>query len=226
MTNYIPSIDPANNGTLAGSVLFAFQKLMQNVQGMLPAQVIDYDRLLNRVSVQIMISLVTTDGTIIPRPQIASLPVFVIGGGGYTLSFPLNTGDLGWIQANDRDISLFLQSYNQSAPNTERIKNFADSVFIPDVMRSYNVTNNSANNKYVLLQSTSGKSSIMMGINPTSGLNEINLVADVINLIPNSVSGYVNVYGNLAVTGTVGNTVGAFTPTPSPPSPVTPNPPG
>lgn len=132
-----PDIDPANNDSLAGTIRFAFKKMFQDVNGMLPAQVIRYDRKNNRVQVQILISIVGTDGTIQPRPQIASIPVLVLGGGGVMLNFSLNPGDLGWVAANDRDISLFLQTYTLAQPNTPRMANFADALFIPDVMRSY-----------------------------------------------------------------------------------------
>jgi len=134
-----PDIDPANNDSLAGTIQFAFSKLLQGVNGVLPAQVIKYDRETNRVQVQLLISVVTTSGAVVARPQIASIPVLVSGGGNTFLSFPLVAGNLGWVVANDRDISLFLQSYTQTAPNTGRIKNFADGVFVPDIMHDYTV---------------------------------------------------------------------------------------
>ena len=89
MSNNNPSLNPADNGTLAGAVTFAFHKLLQNVNGMLPAQVMSYDRSKNRVQVQLLINIVGTDGSSYPRPQLASIPVFVFGGGGFRLSFPL-----------------------------------------------------------------------------------------------------------------------------------------
>lgn len=134
-----PDVDPADNDTLAGTLNFCFKKLLQNTNGMLPAKVISYDRVKNRAQVQLLISMVTTSGQIVSRPQLASIPVLILGGGGFFLSFNLNTGDLGWVLANDRDISLFLQTYEESPPNTARIKNFADSVFIPDIMTGYNI---------------------------------------------------------------------------------------
>lgn len=215
MTNYNPNIDPANNGTLVGSINFAYQQMLKNTDGMLPASVISYDRTTNRAQVQLLITLVTTDGTQVPRPTVASLPVLVLGGGGFTLSFPLNEGDLGWVMANDRDISLFLQTYAQAQPNTGRVKNFSDGLFIPDVMKTYNVT--TAGNGYVTLQNINGNASISIGVNPTSNLNEVNIKADVINLIPNSIAGFVNVYGNLSVTGAVAYPAAPIPPTPYPP---------
>jgi hypothetical protein len=141
-----PDIDPANNDNLAGVLQFTFMKMLQGVNTRLPAQVIKYDRTTNRVQVQILIAMMTTDGSIVSRSQIDSLPVKRYGGGGYVMSFPLNPGDLGWIEANDRDISLFLQSYTESPPNTARLFNFSDSVFFPDVMTGYNVQTIDADN--------------------------------------------------------------------------------
>lgn len=132
-----PSLDPADNNSLPGAIRFAFSKLIQNVNGMLPAQVINYDRETNRVQVQLLISLLTTDGGSVSRAQIASLPVLLLGGGGIFLSFPITTGDLGWVIANDRDISNFLKTYAQAVPNTNRISKFSDGLFIPDIMRGY-----------------------------------------------------------------------------------------
>lgn len=158
-----PDIDPANNDTLAGTLRFAFYKLLQNVNGMLPAQVISVNQTRTRVTVQILIAVVSTTGAQISRPQIASVPVFTLGGGDLFLSFPLNPGDLGWICANDRDISLFLQTYNETAPNTGRVKNFADGVFIPDIMRNYTI--NSEDSASAVLSSRDGATRI--AIHPT-----------------------------------------------------------
>jgi hypothetical protein len=62
------------------------------------------------------------------------------------LSFPIKEGDLGWILANDRDISQFLQSYSAARPQTFRKQNFADALFVPDSMRSYAIDEEDAEN--------------------------------------------------------------------------------
>lgn len=149
-----PDIDPANNGTLAGTLQFCMYKFLQSMQNMLPARVIKYDRDINRVQVQLLIAMVTTDGTQISRSQLASIPVMVFGGGNFCLSFPLNPGDLGWVLANDRDISVFLQNYQESAPNTARIHNFSDGIFIPDVMHGFTIA--SEDDEAVTLQNLDG----------------------------------------------------------------------
>lgn len=187
-SNNSPDIDPANNESLAGTIRFAFNKLLQSVNGMLPAKVIKYDRATNRVQVQLLIVLVTTDGYQVPRPQIASLPVLVAGGGGFMLSFPLNPGDLGWVLANDRDISLFLQTYTAQPPNTSRIMSFSDGLFIPDVMTNYTIETEDEGN--AVLSSIDGTVRIVLWPDQV----KITAPTTIIN-------GDLTVTGSLSVTG-------------------------
>lgn len=133
--NSPPSRNYANDGSLLGVIRLALTKFLQNdIDDMLPAQVIAYNATTNRAQVQPLIVQVTTDNIQIQRAQIASVPVYKMGGGSFVISFPVNSGDLGWIKANDRDISLFKTKYQQSPPNTQRKHKFSDAVFIPDSM--------------------------------------------------------------------------------------------
>lgn len=183
-TNNTPDIDPSNNESLIGTLQFVFGKMMQGVNGMLPAKVIKFDRPSNRVQVQLLIAIVTTGGAQIARPQIASLPVFMLGGGNFLLNFPIAEGDLGWVIANDRDISIFLQTYQQSSPNTGRVKNFADGVFIPNIMKDYTISHPADDGKAVL-QNLSGSVKI------TLGTDEIELIAPnvTVNAVTATVTG-------------------------------------
>jgi len=129
-----PSRDPANDDSLLGMARQILDKFLQGVDDMLPARVVSYDRTTNRAQVVPMVKVITTADEQITRAQIASVPVMQFGGAGVALSFNLMPGDLGWIKANDRDVSLVLQAYRDSAPNTLRKHSFQDAVFIPDVM--------------------------------------------------------------------------------------------
>ncbi len=132
MKNAPPSRNRAGDNTLTGLFSLFSAKLKQNIDDMLPAKVIAYDRATNRAQVQPLIVQVSTLGEQINRAQIASVPVLQLGGGGFVISFPIETGDLGWIKASDRDITFFLKNYTQAAPNTQRTHSFSDAVFIPD----------------------------------------------------------------------------------------------
>lgn len=152
--NAPPSKNPADDGTLAGTLRTVFRKLMQEAETMLPARVLAYDRDRNVATVQPMIAVLTTTGQAVPRAQVAEVPVVAIGGGGFVMHFPLQAGDLGWIEASDRDISLFMQSLEESPPNTHRLHSFADARFLPDVLRQFDAGSVAGN--AMALQSTDG----------------------------------------------------------------------
>lgn len=133
-TNSPPSGSPADKYDLRGLLRLWQTKTLQKTDDMLPARVIAYNRATNLAKVQPLISVVTTSQEQVPRAQIASVPVFQYGGGGFVLSFPVRTGDTGWIKANDRDISLFKQTMQANPPNTQRKHSFEDAMFFPDTL--------------------------------------------------------------------------------------------
>lgn len=153
-SNVPPDYDSANQGTLQGVIRQALQTFLMNTDDMLPATVISYDRVANVASVQPCIQMVTTDGTLVGRGAIASVPVLSIGGGGFLVNFPLVGGSRGWIKANDRDISLYLQASATAPPNTKRFHSFSDGLFIPDVVAGFTVNGEDANN--MVIQNTDG----------------------------------------------------------------------
>ncbi len=194
MKNSIPSVfnDPASTDSLVGVLKFVFNKLLQNTDGMLPAKVIAYNRAEepNFVQVQPLIAILKTDNKTTSRPQIAKVPLFTLGGGGFFINFNLNPGDLGWIKASDRDISLFLQSYEESKPNTLRVKSFSDAVFYPDVMRGYTIAETDLEG--MVISNTAGTIKIVLtdlGVNITCPLMTLN--------------GNLLVNGNIGATGTI-----------------------
>ena len=157
MTNpppVIPSQDPADDGNIGGTLRTVFRKQMMKAQGQLPAIVISYDRTRNRAAVRPLVTMVKTNGQTVQRASIASVPVLALAGGGFVLNFPLKAGDLGWIEASDRDISLFLQSLKESPPNTFRIHSFNDGRFIPDAFGKYTI--NDEDGSAAVLQSLDG----------------------------------------------------------------------
>ena len=140
-TDNIPSKDPADEGTLGGAFRAVFRKMMMSADGMLPATVVAYDRASNTATVRPIVALLTTSGAKVPRAQIARIPVLALGGGGFVVNFPLQPGNRGWIEASDRDISLFMQSMqDDEAPNTTRLHSFEDGRFIPDIFGEYDVS--------------------------------------------------------------------------------------
>lgn len=161
--NAEPSSVPADDGTLAGTLRATFRKLLQGVDGMLPARVLAYDRVRNVATVQPMVAVLTTAGQAVGRAQVAEVPVLALGGGGFAIHFPLQPGDLGWIEASDRDISLFTQSMGEAPPNTLRLHSFEDARFIPDALRQYDA--GAVDSDAMAIQSTDG--SVRVELSPS-----------------------------------------------------------
>jgi hypothetical protein len=97
-----------------------------------------------KVDVKPLIKIVAKDSTSIERAIIEGLPVFTAGAGDKFISFPVVVGDIGWLNACDRDISLFLQSYENVEPPTNRMHSFSDACFMPDIMTNITVAEEDA----------------------------------------------------------------------------------
>jgi len=176
MTNAPPSIDPADEGTLLGVFKLVLSKFLANTDDCLPAIVKGYDRASNRATVQPLIQKVSTINQTFSRAPVASVPVFQIGGGNVALLFNINPGDLGWIKATDRDISLFMQNFAENGPNTDRMHSFEDAVFFPDNMRGYTI--NAEDEENCVLQTLDGTQRISIWpdrIKMTSGSSAITI---------------------------------------------------
>ena len=159
--NNNPSVDPADTKGLSGLLRFAMKKQLQKTDGMLPAKVIAVTADRSFATVQPMIMVQGTDGALTMRPQYARIPVGAMGAGNYVLSFPITPGDLGWISASDRDISLFIQSMDAAGPNTNRLHAFEDGVFWPDKARQWALADGDA--AKAVFQSLDGSIKITLG---------------------------------------------------------------
>jgi hypothetical protein len=137
-------------GTRPDELSFAngMRKLMelnkQSADGLMPARVVSYNRAKNTAVIQPLIMLVDTNGNTRLRHSLEDVPVFSFGGGGFHINFPLQPGDLGWIMAADRDISLFMSTLDAAKPTTTRKKTFGDAWFIPDVFYKYTIAGEDA----------------------------------------------------------------------------------
>lgn len=209
-----PSSNPADVESLPGVIRFAMQKQLQSTDDMLPAKVIAYDRTKNLATVQPMLKILTTEKELVSRAPIASVPVLALGGGGFVVNFPLQPGDLGWIKASDRDISLYLQSAGGEAPpNTKRMHSFSDGLFIPDVLAQYTIQ--AGDEASMVVQSLDGTVRIALSSTKLSmfaptveivGDTEVSVDAPTVNVTCTdlNVTAPLSTFtGNVVVTGTI-----------------------
>lgn len=153
-----PGRRPGEDDSADGAIAFLIKKHIQKLCNRLPARIKAYDRDANRAQVEILYQATMTSGASIQLQAPAEVPVVQIGGGGMVLNFPMRAGDLGWIQATDRDISLFLQSYEAEPGATPRMHTFEHSVFYPDVMKGWIVDDPDA----AVLQTLDGGTAISL----------------------------------------------------------------
>lgn len=162
---------------------------------LIPAEIVAFDRTQNLATVKPLIMVVDTNDQTRSRLPIGNVPVLSLGGGGFHVSFPLKQGDIGWIMAADRDLSLFLQSLKESGLNTFRKHTFADSWFIPDVFRQYTI--NAADSAAMVIQSTDGTTRVSI----SEGVINITAPSSVTVTTPLATfSADVAIKGNLTVT--------------------------
>jgi len=160
MSVTINSKNPANS-TLAGTFSETWDKFVSQLDDCLPAVVVSYDRATNTANVRPIIQRLRTDGTVLSRPQINNVHCFAFGSSIGVLAFNLKPGDLGWLKASDRDISIFIESLAESPPQTLRKHNFSDAFFIPDSLADWTI-DSSDNASLVLLQTTDATQRIVL----------------------------------------------------------------
>lgn len=186
LQNQKPNSDSANEGSLSGGLNAMLRSFFLNeFEGMLPATVVSYDDATNRAVIKPVVMVGTTDGGKVSRAQVPNIPVFRFGGGGFFMRFPIKPGDLGWLKANDRDVSLIFQrGGGEDWPNTERMHKFSDAMFFPDTFKEWVI--NGENADKAVWQSLDGTVCIALGddtIKQSVGGVSIEITAAGINMI-------------------------------------------
>lgn len=202
MPNPTPSQRPGQSDSLSGSMDLVLRKFLLDVDDMLPARIVSYDPPpANRAQIEILYKVTMTDGSLNPLMAPAEVPVRFPGGGGFVFTFPLVPGDLGWIKATDRDMSLFLQSYEAEPGNTARLHCFEDGVFIPDVMTAFTM----ADADGISIQTTDGgnsvtvkEDSVVMKVGTaTMTLTSAEIISTVPIRAPQFTDGTLNTFGHV-----------------------------
>ena len=116
------------------------KKILRDLEIQLPCVVTEVSSDRQTVSVKPLIKRRLDSGEQVSRAEISGITVAALGAGGLVLSMPVKVGDKGWIESSDRDISLYLQSLDESDANTQRKLKFSDGRFIPDVFKNYSVS--------------------------------------------------------------------------------------
>jgi len=195
---------PEETSSLSAVIKVVRRAIEMDMECMLPCRVVSYDRKRNVAEVRPQIVVTTRDpagGPLQRRPRVAipDIPVLSLGAGNFHISFPIKKGDLGWIWAADRDITLFLQNLQEAHAATDGASHkFTDAVFIPDVFREYEI--NAEDTDAMVIQTTDSATRISLrpdNIKITTPV-KVTLDTPLVEALHDLTVG-----GNLAVTGPV-----------------------
>ncbi|CAH6970216.1 hypothetical protein VCHA30O60_50150 [Vibrio chagasii] len=200
----------ANEESLTQVLQVFEERIFKGMENKLPVRVVSVSGDRKRVSVKPLISIVGENNQIISRGVIKGIPVFQHGAGGFLISFDINENDLGWIDTADRDISLFLQTYNESPPNTFRKHSFSDAQFIPDIMTDFTI--DSEDSDSLVIQNREATVKISMNQNRinlrapsiSAVADSIDLEADQISMTADEINisaGDINIDGGVSISG-------------------------
>ena len=186
ITKTIPNHNPADVNTLSGLNNILQDKMAMSIECAIPGIVQSYDRTTNRAVVKPAITGVASLGQKVSKEPLINIPVFCMSGGGIVMSFPVKEGDTGWLVANDRNISIFKQNLEESAPNDYRKHSLTDAFFLPDKINDINFSQ--ADDGCLVIQTLSGNT-------------KITLKEDLITLTSKNVvlNGDMNINGSLTV---------------------------
>lgn len=190
----IPSYNPADVNDQSGLIDFFLQKNAADIQKVIPAKIISYDRNLNRATIQILTLFLTSTGQKLQMKSIPNIPVLTLAGGGFVLSFPVQAEQIGFLLASDRDISLFKQNLTSYTPATNRQHQYEDSIFIPLNLNGFTI--NEADATALLISSLDGATKLSIQNNLIT-MTAANVV----------INGNTTVNGTLTATDTITSNV-------------------
>jgi hypothetical protein len=121
--------------SLALLLRLALRNYGKKIHTGLPGRVESYDADKQTADVLPLIQsyLPNEDGTqsVVTLPVLSSIPVAFMGGGGFRGTYPLESGDTGWIAFSEASLDAWQARGGLSDPQDERRFHLADSVFLP-----------------------------------------------------------------------------------------------
>ena len=135
----LPTYGIGNNPSMDEVIAKFYHKLLIELQVMIPAAIVSYDRATHIAIVQPLNNRVDIQGRELQRAQM-KVTVMRHYAGKYLIDFPLEVGDTGWVIACDRDSSAIKQ-YNPDVngvmkgvniPITGELHQYYFGYFIPD----------------------------------------------------------------------------------------------
>lgn len=128
---------PNDHSNEFNRVAFLVRQMVANIEKMMPAQVTAANPgagsppVAGTVDVQLLVSQIDGNGTVLPNGVVSGVPYFRVQGGKWAVVVDPAVGDFGFIIAADRDISSVKAQPGVAAPGSPRKHSYSDGVFLP-----------------------------------------------------------------------------------------------
>jgi len=119
----------------------------------------EYNKNTQVASVQISSLRVLPDGSQVQYPLLTDCPVFVAGGTGGFLLFPIKVGDPCLVLFHDTDFDKWFTTGNVVAPNSSRTHSLSDGLVLPGFRSLANAVVGDA---YIHLKNTAGNCEVLL----------------------------------------------------------------
>jgi len=124
-------MDERGTRTLTESLSAAIEAAMLEVRTCTPARVTAYDAAEQKAEVLPLLKRKTAAGEVISPKPIGNVPVLQLRAGGFSVTLPVASGDVGLLLCSDRSLDLWLESGGQTDPQSRRHHQLTDAVFLP-----------------------------------------------------------------------------------------------
>jgi hypothetical protein len=180
------------------------KQLMCDLRVAMPATVISFDEDAMTVVVQPAVMeelLVNSVPTFVNIPPLQDVPVFIPRGGGYSITFPIQSGDECLLIFGDMSIDGWWQ--NGGSSNTQPMKrrhNLSDAFALFGISSQPNTLDDYSTDS---LQIRSDDGTLVIDVNESTGQISVTAPTGVVITAPSiTLDGDVSVSGTLGVTGT------------------------
>lgn len=125
---------------LETSINESIENKIVNLHTFLPASVLSFDSEKQLVKIQLGVKRIKKDGTVFAVPPLWEVPVGIMRGGGWIITFPITVGDQGAAFFSEREISQWMIAGDKEPqiPLQIRKHDYTDAYFLPALASSAN----------------------------------------------------------------------------------------
>ena len=187
--------------SLSSVIQYALEQWTKSLHTSVPGNVLRYDAITRRATIQPGMCLLMTDGTLMSRAPIPNVPVLIpwVGSGGLILN--PEPGDPVMLIFSERGLTEWKKSYLESSPDPDSLLSERDAIAVPGFG---DLTNTPVTTTGVALQNSAGTAFIRIegGQVAISTNGNITMRGSAV-----TITGSVNVSGSLSVNGAAVRTV-------------------